>query len=245
MSGETPLEPVVSVKSGNLFEKSLVTKYVVESGTCPVTGEPLSVDDLVPVKSSSTVKPRATANTSLPGLLSSFQNEWDALVLESFELRKVLESTRLELSHALYQHDAACRVIAKLIKERDQARSDLASVTLPSNLTILEKGCHENPLFPHPPSLLSPLLLSLPSLQSLQMQREGNSQHPHFPQHSIARMLAALPLCCSCVVAHEAMPPVVHRLPLPPPSLLRGLRPAGTLWMSTAARGSQKRSRLR
>lgn len=131
ISGETPVEPVVSVKSGNLFEKSLVTKYVQESGTCPVTGDPLSVDDLVPVKASSTVKPRTTAATSLPGLLSVFQNEWDALVLESFELRKVLESTRLELSHALYQHDAACRVIAKLIKERDQARADLASVRFP------------------------------------------------------------------------------------------------------------------
>eukprot|EP00284_Hemiselmis_tepida_P015402 CAMPEP_0174935168 /NCGR_PEP_ID=MMETSP1355-20121228/52602_1 /TAXON_ID=464990 /ORGANISM="Hemiselmis tepida, Strain CCMP443" /LENGTH=119 /DNA_ID=CAMNT_0016181833 /DNA_START=49 /DNA_END=404 /DNA_ORIENTATION=- len=112
MSGETPLDPVVSVKSGNLFEKGLVTKYVQESGTCPVTGEPLSLDDLVSVKSSSTAKPRATNATSLPGMFSAFQAEWDALVLESFELRKVLDKTRQELSHALYQHDAACRVIA-------------------------------------------------------------------------------------------------------------------------------------
>jgi len=61
-------------------------------------------------------------------MMHTFQNEWDALMLETFTLKQHLEATRQELAHALYQHDAACRVIARLIKERDEARAALGDV---------------------------------------------------------------------------------------------------------------------
>lgn len=51
-------------------------------------------------------------------------------MLESFYLKKHLHETREELSHALYQHDAALRVIAKVVKERDEARSNIAELNL-------------------------------------------------------------------------------------------------------------------
>ena len=48
-------------------------------------------------------------------------------MLETFTLKQHLDITRKELTQALYQHDAACRVIARLIQERDEARSLLSS----------------------------------------------------------------------------------------------------------------------
>nr|POF14336.1 pre-mrna-processing factor 19 [Quercus suber] len=130
VSGEAPQQPVASRKSGTVFEKRLIESYIRENGTDPVTGEELSVDDLVDLKQSRVVKPRPPILTSIPALLSTFQNEWDALVLETYQLKQQLSQTRQELSTALYYNDAAQRVIARVSKERDDAREALSRVTV-------------------------------------------------------------------------------------------------------------------
>ncbi|KAF7181071.1 hypothetical protein CNMCM7691_000200 [Aspergillus felis] len=130
ISGEAPQVPVVSPKSGGVFERRLIEAYIAENGKDPVNGEELSVDELIEVKSQRVVRPRPPTLTSIPSLLSVFQEEWDALALETYTLRQTLAQTRQELSAALYQHDAAVRVIARLTKERDEARDALSKVTV-------------------------------------------------------------------------------------------------------------------
>lgn len=74
------------------------------------------------------IQPRTQAGTSIPGLVNLLQSDWDGLMMEIHTLKQNLSVTRQELSQALYQHEAACRVIARLLKERNQAREDLAKL---------------------------------------------------------------------------------------------------------------------
>ncbi|EJK70611.1 hypothetical protein THAOC_08015, partial [Thalassiosira oceanica] len=69
--------------------------------------------------------PRAPSSSSLPSLLSALQGEFDAVLLELYDARTALDATRRELSSALYQNDAAVRVVARVARERDEARAQL------------------------------------------------------------------------------------------------------------------------
>ena len=108
----------------------MIEAYIAENHKDPVTGEELEVVDLIDLKTARIVTPRPPTLTSIPALLSTFQTEWDALALETFTIRQQLQQTRQELATALYQHDAAVRVIARLTDERDEAREALSKVSV-------------------------------------------------------------------------------------------------------------------
>jgi pre-mRNA-processing factor 19 len=73
-------------------------------------------------------------------MLSFFQNEWDALALQTYTLQQNLHQARQELSTALYENDAAVRVIAQLTKERDEARTALAQVDVGRGASAATNG---------------------------------------------------------------------------------------------------------
>jgi len=128
ISGETPEEPVISPVSGAIFEKRLISKWIQENGTDPVNDAQLDTDQLIEVRPESIVRPKAPNHTSIPAILKALQDETDSIMLNNYSQRTQLQTTRQELSHALYQHDAACRVIARLQKETNATREALATL---------------------------------------------------------------------------------------------------------------------
>jgi pre-mRNA-processing factor 19 len=127
ISGVAPEDPVASRVSGHVFSNRLILAALDASGgKCPITGKDLSADDLLPLVLPEVPRPVPASASTLPGLLKHMQAEWDALILDSHAVRKALANTRQELAHALYQYDAATRVIARVVEERDEARIKLA-----------------------------------------------------------------------------------------------------------------------
>ncbi|XP_067916272.1 pre-mRNA-processing factor 19-like [Heterodontus francisci] len=141
ISNEVPEHPCVSPVSNHVFERRLIEKYIAENGTDPINGQPLSEDQLIDIKASHPIRPKPPSATSIPAILKALQDEWDAVMLHSFTLRQQLQTTRQELSHALYQHDAACRVIARLTKEVTAAR-EVRFIVRP-----LSTACDREPVF--------------------------------------------------------------------------------------------------
>ena len=137
LTGQVAVHPVLNPKSGRVYERHVIEQHLLTSSTDPNTQEPLSSSDLVPIQPSSLSLPPflsspSPATASLSSLLSSLQREFDGVLLEQFALKRDVHSLKQELAHALYQYDAACRVIARLVKERDEAKEALRSVSLAS-----------------------------------------------------------------------------------------------------------------
>ncbi|KAG7353260.1 WD-40 repeat-containing protein [Nitzschia inconspicua] len=140
ISGESlasTADEVVVTPSGHIcIKRLLLTKLAENGGVDPfetIRELPLTEDQLVTLAKPSqpqggqapAIAPPRPQATSLPNMLHLVQKEYDALVLELFDTRKALEDTRRELSQALYQNDAAVRVVARLAQERDAARQEL------------------------------------------------------------------------------------------------------------------------
>ena len=88
LSGNPLIHGVVSTKSGHLFEKSTIFKQITANGTCPHTGQPLVIDDLIELQ---TNNPSITQSYADPSkLIEKLKNQYEELVLDTYYAKKNL-----------------------------------------------------------------------------------------------------------------------------------------------------------
>ncbi len=139
LSGQCPTPDPVVTPTGQICSKKLLLQKLTETNymnpftTSSSTPMPLDESQLIEIQGgdgqasvANVVPPKPSTSNSIPSILNTLSSEYDALVLELYDTRKALEETRKELSVALYQNDAAIRVIARVVLERDLARRQLA-----------------------------------------------------------------------------------------------------------------------
>ena len=95
---------MVSPISGQVFEKRLIEKYIQENGIDPLNQQPLNAEDLIELKASPLVKPKPPSATSIPAILKTLQDEWDAVMLNTFTLRQQLQTAQKVHNFSLYVH---------------------------------------------------------------------------------------------------------------------------------------------
>ena len=120
LTGQVVKHPVIT-PCKHIFERSAIQSHLNNSSFCPVCNQNLNLDDLeeleiVPVETT----PTTLRATSFGSLMTSVQNEWDAIQEELHNLREKLATTQKELALTLYENDAAKRVIARLLAEREE-----------------------------------------------------------------------------------------------------------------------------
>jgi pre-mRNA-processing factor 19 len=140
LSNQVLKNPVVDRKTGHVYEKDIIIKHIETTGQCPVTGKELFVEDLIEINKNPidlVISDKALKSSSMPSILSKINTEYETLAFDNFSMKKQLQEVNSELSHVMYQHEAANLVICRLIKERDEARQHLNK--LKAKLSELEE----------------------------------------------------------------------------------------------------------
>lgn len=91
-----------------------------------MTGETLDTDqDLIELKVAKAAEAKPVGTMSIMGSLRSIQDQYNARLIEISALKKAYDGIKKDLCHALFQNDAAIRVISRLQTEKEELEAQM------------------------------------------------------------------------------------------------------------------------
>lgn len=127
ISGDPCKRPYIT-PSGGVYEKTNIERWISENGTDPKTDRALSKQEIIELKQAPTTRPHAPQAMTIPAIIKTLRDEWDATVLQNAKMAKDTTMNAEELNEKLYHHDAACRIIARLTQQMAETRATLIDV---------------------------------------------------------------------------------------------------------------------
>ena len=118
-SGVELFQPVVCLKTGYVFEQSVVFHCVKLSGKCPLSGIEVNFNDFVPIQPDFREKCRESDIEKVGFILEQIRERWIEIVLQNFMIRMQNEEMRNEASLVLSQHQVAVMSIARVLGENE------------------------------------------------------------------------------------------------------------------------------
>lgn len=117
------MTPTPSNSPRHVYEKDTILKQIATTGQCPLTGHALAEDDLLDIKTAKSAAPQI--GSTMPQILQSAANEYDRMQKEIFTLKAALVDCRKQLSTSLYQNEAACYTVKRLIQEKEKMKEQM------------------------------------------------------------------------------------------------------------------------
>ena len=129
VSGLSPTDPVVS-DQGIVFERSEIEKVLVESDSCPVTGQFISHSSLRDIKAlPDFIFPKSGAiGESIPGHLNLFRMDMDRILVRNAGWRSEIRDMQEEVASLRRFLNGAAELISRLQAEVESRNEEIASL---------------------------------------------------------------------------------------------------------------------
>lgn len=126
LTQEPVIEPVLCIKTGQVFERSVIKTYLESKDNCPFTKMPLVYDtDFVAIRSLK--GPRANTLNTIEAIKAT-QTGINSKIEEGWKLKNDAVELKDKLRKELARQQASLNLIRKLQQERDHLRSKLVTV---------------------------------------------------------------------------------------------------------------------